>query len=98
MDSFNPSADNAQSNIVPFNSGRATSSKWATLDANQSFWSRVGEMVFRLLLPSSEPRIVHKQEPNGNEYYQVYDPVSGNSKTFGSELETRIWLDRRFYE
>ncbi|QYO63499.1 hypothetical protein [Leptolyngbya sp. 7M] len=41
---------------------------------------------------------MQKREPNGNEYYQVYDPVTGNSKTFGSEEETRIWLDRRFYE
>ena len=48
-------------------------------------------------MPSSQPIVTQKQDQDGS-YYQVYDPMTQHSKTFGSELETRIWLDRRFYD
>ncbi|NJO80721.1 MAG: hypothetical protein HC827_20945 [Cyanobacteria bacterium RM1_2_2] len=107
MKSINPASQpNAQSNIVPFNSDQfaskfrtATSSDLANNIANKnSIWTRFWNGLYQFLTPRSEPQIVQKIEPNGNEYYEVYDPVTGNSKIFGSELETRIWLDRRFYE
>lgn len=100
MESYNPTShSNSQSNIVPFDSasfnlGRAAQSN---APAQISAWERFWDKVLDFLAPSSEPRITQKQKPNGNEYYQVYDPITGSSKTFGSELETRIWLDRRFY-
>lgn len=98
MESYNPASEaniqiESQSNIVPFQSPRRSASA-----SQGSIWSRLWNGLFQLLMPKTEPRIVQKCEPNGNEYYQVYDPVTGNSKTFGSEEETRIWLDRRFYE
>ncbi len=103
MKSINPASQpNAQSNIVPFNSDQfASKFRTATssdLASKNSIWTRFWNGLYQLLTPRSEPQIVQKIEPNGNEYYEVYDPVTGNSKIFGSELETRIWLDRRFYE
>ncbi|MBW4463943.1 MAG: hypothetical protein KME07_00675 [Pegethrix bostrychoides GSE-TBD4-15B] len=48
-------------------------------------------------MPSSQPVIIEKRDQDGS-YYQVYDPATQSSKTFSSELETRIWLDRRYYD
>lgn len=91
----------SQANIVPFRSSNSTlryrtSAKSSLTKA--SIWTRFWDGLYKLMAPSSEPKIIQKQHPNGDEYYRVYDPTTGNSKTFGSELETRIWLDRRFYE
>jgi hypothetical protein len=103
MKSINPASQpNAQSNIVPFSSDQLTAKFRAKtssyLDSKDSIWTWFWKGLYQFLTPRSEPRIVKKIEPNGNEYYKVYDPVTGDSKVFGSELETRIWLDRRFYQ
>lgn len=103
MKSFNPTSQaGSQANIVPFQSAASTlrvrHTASGTAVKTPSAWNRFWEAVIKRLTPSSEPKIVQKHEPNGNSYYQVYDPVTGNSKTFNSELETRVWLDRRFYE
>lgn len=108
MKSFNPTSSansqspiDSQSNIVPFKSRRsAFRLRQSTSQAvpADSIWTRFWDQLFKLLVPDSQPRITQIQEPDGNEYYQVYDPATGNSRTFGSELETRIWLDRRFYD
>lgn len=94
MKSFHPAspinAGNTRSNIVPFQVKRR--------GAASPFWERFWEGLFRLLLPTSEPRIKQIGSPQNPEGYQVYDPITGQTKTFGSELETRIWLDQRFYE
>lgn len=102
MKSINPaSQSNAQSNIVPFNSEQFASFRTATqpyVSRKNSIWTYILNGLYKFLTPNSEPKITQKVEPNGNEYYQVYDPITGDSKTFSSELETRIWLDRRFYQ
>jgi hypothetical protein len=103
MKSFNPASQpGSQANIVPFTSStsslRVRHAASGTALSTPSVWNRFWNAVVKALTANAEPKIVQKQEPNGNEYYQVYDPVTGSSKTFGSELETRIWLDRRFYE
>ncbi len=94
MKSFHPAspinAGNSQSNIVPFQVKRRV--------ASLTFWERFWEGLFTLLMPSSEPRIRRIHSSQNSEAYQVHDPVTGQTKIFGSELETRIWLDQRFYE
>jgi hypothetical protein len=95
MKSFTPASSiNSQSNIVPFDS----SIRYRRSPDKASIWERFWDALFKVLIPNSEPRITQSRGPNGDESYQVYDPATGASKTFGSELETRIWLDRRFYE
>jgi hypothetical protein len=103
MKSINPASQpNAQSNIVPFDSEQfAAKFRTATqphLGRKNPIWAYILNGLYKFLTPNSEPKIIQKIEPNGNEYYQVYDPITGDSKTFSSELETRIWLDRRFYQ
>ncbi|MCU0523463.1 MAG: hypothetical protein MUF72_01405 [Elainella sp. Prado103] len=89
----------SQSNIVPFVSPKTTASRQTTSEKVQpSLWQELWDLLYRLLMPSSTLKIRQKRGTNGQEYYHVYDPVTGTDKTFGSELETRIWLDRRFYD
>jgi hypothetical protein len=101
MKSFNPSSlENSQSNIVAFNSKALKFRRQHSQSANSqiSLWERIWERLFDWMMPSSQPEVTQFRERDNSEYYQVYDPVTGKSKTFGSELETRIWLDRRFYD
>lgn len=95
MKSFNPtSLSGSRSNIVPFQPAVRASSRNVP---QASRWTRFWEALCNLLLPSSQPVITEKRGSDGS-YYQVYDPTTQTSKTFGSELETRIWLDQRFYD
>lgn len=102
MESIDPIPhSNAQSNIIPFDSEQFASTFHPSTQSNPvcqqvSFWARFWEGLFNSLIPRSEPKVVHKTASDGTEYYEVYDPVTGYFQTFGSELETRIWLDRRF--
>lgn len=107
MKSFNSTSPSdtsihSESNIVPFtarqsvrlSAGKVSAGKAAQLPLWERFW----DGLYHLLMPSSDPKIIRKRNQKGNEYYHVYDPVTGRSQTFGSEQETRIWLDRRFYQ
>lgn len=89
-----------QSNIVPFVAPKSAlrRRRQDVGMARPSFWQNFWDVLYRILIPSSTLRVQQKRSADGNEYYNVYDPLTGTSKTFGSELETRIWLDRRFYE
>ena len=96
MKSFNSaSLQDSQSNIVPFRS--AVCSKFHYTSQQASRWERFWDGLFNLLMPSSQPVITEKRAQDGS-HYQVYDPTTQTSRTFASELETRIWLDRRFYD
>ena len=102
MKSIDPiSHSNTQSNTISFDSEQFISTFRTSTQSNlvckqDSFWSRFWDGFFKVLIPRLEPKIVQKAESDGTEYYQVYDPMTGYFQTFGSELETRIWLDRRF--
>lgn len=103
MKSIDPTSHfNAQSNIDPFNSEQPTSTHTSTQSNStreqDSFWTRFWNGLFNVLIPRLEPKVVHKTESDGTEYYQVYDPMTGYFQTFGTELETRTWLERRFQQ
>lgn len=53
---------------------------------------------FSALSGNPEPRIYRKRDRYGNSYFQVYDPTTGLSSSFGTEKEVRIWLDERYYQ
>ncbi|MCM1983892.1 hypothetical protein [Lyngbya confervoides] len=44
----------------------------------------------------SDPQIKKRQDRHGNTYYQVYDPQSRRSTSFGSEAEVRYWIEQRY--
>lgn len=91
MKGFNPtSLKNSRSSIVPFRSAVRSRFSYA------SVWERFWDRLFNLLMPSTQPVVTQKPGQDGG--YQVYDPLTQRSHTFSSELETCIWLDRRFYD
>jgi hypothetical protein len=45
-----------------------------------------------------EPRITQRHDRQGNLYYQIYDPMTGRSASFGSESEIRWWLEQRYVD
>jgi hypothetical protein len=102
MKSIDPAShSNAQSNIVSFDSEQVTSTFHTSTPSNlvckqDSFWTRFWDDLFNFLIPRLEPKVVQKTGSDGTKYYQVYDPMTGSFQTFSSELETRIWLERRF--
>lgn len=60
--------------------------------------SRVWQWCERVLAPTAEPRVWQKVDRQGRTIcWQVFDPVSGQTIPFGSELEVRLWLEQRFY-
>lgn len=64
---------------------------------NLSFIARFLEQYF--LAPMShldEPKIWEKRDRSGNVFYKVYDPITGISNQFSSDLEVRIWLEERY--
>lgn len=100
MKSIDPTSHfNAQSNIDLFDSEPSTSTHTpiqSDLCEQDSFWTRFWDGLLNVLIPRLEPKVVQKTESDGTEYYEVYDPMTGYFQTFGCELETRIWLERRF--
>jgi hypothetical protein len=49
-------------------------------------------------LTNTEPKIERKCDRAGNCYFQVYDPITGRSSTFGSAEEILYWLEARYYQ
>lgn len=45
------------------------------------------------LTPSTELHVVRRKDRAGNAYFEIYDPVTGKSNSFGSEQEIRVCLD-----
>ncbi len=47
---------------------------------------------------ASDPKVSTKVDRQGNVvYWQVFDPATGRTITFGSEVEVRSWLEYRYY-
>ncbi|WP_404789863.1 hypothetical protein [Altericista sp. CCNU0014] len=58
---------------------------------------RTKAAIANWIVQTSEPKVSHKRDRQGHLYYQVYDPLSGVSASFGSEAEIRAWLEQRYY-
>ena len=59
---------------------------------------RILDTLVNAIANNSEPKVTQRCDRQGNCYYQVYDPVTGKSSTFGSEREIRYWLEARYYQ
>ncbi|MBD1867415.1 hypothetical protein H6F95_08910 [Cyanobacteria bacterium FACHB-471] len=46
---------------------------------------------------NEEPQISQKRDRSGEVFWRVYDPTTGESARFNSELEVRFWLEQRYY-
>ena len=59
---------------------------------------RIWQAFVQAMITPNEPRITTKVDRQGNIlYYKVFDPMSGRSVSFTSEIEVKMWLERRYY-
>jgi hypothetical protein len=101
FDSFSELDSTSGAKLIVFKPQNATSQVVAAekLRQKSSRISRVSQFwqsFVRFLSGSSEPRISQKRDRSGNLYFQVHDPVSGQSLSLYSEQEVRMWIDQRY--
>ncbi len=59
------------------------------LDKLNQIWQR----TIYMLNHSTEVRVFQGSDRAGHSYFEIYDPTTGKSNTFGTEQEIRAWLD-----
>lgn len=57
---------------------------------------KIKAVIVNLALPNTDPKVFERHDRQGNLYYQVYDPLTRQSASFGSESEIRYWLEQRY--
>ena len=64
----------------------------------QTKMQQFGQFLSRILPNCYEPQVWQNFDRHGNSSgWQVFDPVTGRTTAFGSDLEVRLWLDQQFY-
>ncbi|WP_036476742.1 hypothetical protein [Myxosarcina sp. GI1] len=48
-----------------------------------------------LFVPKNELQVEQKCDRYGHLFWQVYDPITRKSHTFGSDGDVRIWIEKR---
>lgn len=60
----------------------------------QRFW----QSCWQLLSISGEPKVWQTYDRQGRTAgWRVFDPETGRTMTFSSELEVRLWLEKRLH-
>lgn len=60
--------------------------------------SHLRQYLVHILSTSYEPKVWQKVDRQGRTVgWRVFDPESGQTIPFGSELEVRLWLEQRYY-
>ncbi|NJR38570.1 MAG: hypothetical protein HC781_06630 [Leptolyngbyaceae cyanobacterium CSU_1_4] len=59
--------------------------------------SRIFQTLVAKLSGNNDPQIKLKYSSSGQEYWHVYDPMTGKAETFATEAEVRIWVEQRYY-
>lgn len=47
--------------------------------------------------PNDEIKVWQKTDRAGKSYWCAYDPKTGHSSQFGSEIEVMRWIESRYY-
>lgn len=56
------------------------------------------QLLQRLVVDRHEPKVWQKFDHQHNSLgWRVFDPETGRTIAFGSDLEVRLWLEQRFY-
>ncbi len=55
-----------------------------------NFWSQ-------LIKKRTEPEVWQKCDRHGNNYWLIFDPITGSYNYFCSEQEVKIWIEKRYY-
>jgi hypothetical protein len=57
------------------------------------YLKKLGDRIVEYFNSQSEIKVWQRQDRFGNEYWEVYDPKTNRSASFGSEDEVRIWIE-----
>lgn len=64
---------------------------------NSLFWLvRVGKSLAQALILKDELQVWQKTTCQGDTYWQVYNPATGQIAYFDSEAEVLSWVERRY--
>lgn len=81
--STNSNLENAHSSTV-----------WAQL---HQLWHKVKQGCEDWLATRNEPKVTQQFDRQGRSLgWRVFDPETGYTISFGSELEVRLWLEHRY--
>ena len=59
--------------------------------------SRLIQQMVASLTKAPEPRIDTVKDSFGKSVWYVHDPITGQSAHLSSEIEVRIWIEKRYY-
>jgi hypothetical protein len=80
--------------------GSSTSDRVSVCPLNSSsgFLRRIWQSCVQMMTSSYELKVWQKVDRQGRlTSLQVFDPESDRSISFGSEMEFRLWLEKRHY-
>ncbi|HLO84561.1 MAG TPA: hypothetical protein VK203_06040 [Nostocaceae cyanobacterium] len=84
---------------IKIDSGSKLSRKFR-FDNSGEFWQFFYEMwqnfLVKLMADPYELQVKEKIDRYGNQYWQAYDPLTGNSFTSGSEREVSMWIEQLY--
>ncbi|MEB3355716.1 MAG: hypothetical protein VKK04_03155 [Synechococcales bacterium] len=76
--------------------GASLRSKLARLIPSASFWTNFWTAFINLAAGKREPIVEMRRDRQGNVFYTVYDPTTGQRTVCASEQEVRVWLEERY--
>jgi hypothetical protein len=56
-----------------------------------------GEKLVEKLTRSPEPQVIFRRDRQGNHYWEVFDPATGQTDRLDSTPAVRIWLEQRYH-
>ncbi len=59
--------------------------------------NKVWQYLIDIFTKEPELRIWQRSDRKGNIWWDVYDPATGRSGTFGSETDMLSWIESRYY-
>jgi hypothetical protein len=62
------------------------------------YLKRLGDRIVEYFNSQPEIKVWQRQDRFGNDYWEVYDPNTHRSASFGSEEEVRIWIEELFHQ
>jgi hypothetical protein len=61
--------------------------------AIQDFFQAIASSI----ASNNEIKVWHKTDGHGNTYWCAYDPKTGQTASFGSEVEVMTWIEDGYY-
>lgn len=59
-------------------------------------FDRLWQALVRSIETSREPKVTWMRDRQGQSYFKIYDPVTGQHHYADSDQEARVWLEQRY--